>query len=474
MAKHIDDAENQLVNCWEFLAGMKDGRLETESMSLTQFQPTLAQVIFNLSGLHRKVEQEKRFRIERKGKYSNSWFSKRMGFLAKQQELLDAVISICRGLGDGFAWFFYQWDRQYISEHLAEQHQQYTPSGIGGIGELEFIKNVPHIHGFMVIYHGITNILRLGDLSLIDIKNRRVVGIGELKTYSSKPGELKLNLIFSGPNLHKEINSEIIVDSESGEHEIDISSKLSGGAKDRLNRQMERITNSFKKLVAKPEKQLVLDTDGHYKEFNTFVSDLKVGEFSYYRLGKSLLLIGYKSPHKTLYKKLRDTKKKTQFKLSSIENHLHGILLKDCEYNSAILGSFFYQSTGRIRHYPGMTHLLWWPLDTNVIKEILFHDSIVITIYNPAHLLALFKARGYSVEDSGNGDFRIYKIINQGKAQLHGIPFYFEMIQQYLFQEEAIVSLVTQVEDQINSLDQGNKYRIDLWIQQMFGKRLDD
>ena len=55
------------------------------------------------------------------------------------------------------------------------------PPGFGGIGETMFMKNVRMFGEYMVIYHGMTTILRIGDITFIDLKKLKVAGIGEIK-----------------------------------------------------------------------------------------------------------------------------------------------------------------------------------------------------------------------------------------------------------------------------------------------------
>src|SRR5207344_325451 len=71
------------------------------------------------------------------------------------------------------------------------------PFGIGGLGEIEFIRNNPTMGENVVLYHGITNLLRYGDVSLINVRTFDVAAIAELKTKVAKEHEDKLELAVS-------------------------------------------------------------------------------------------------------------------------------------------------------------------------------------------------------------------------------------------------------------------------------------
>ena len=99
------------------------------------------------------------------------------------------TIAIGRSLGDSFAWFFYHSERKHLEEHLKHERQLHMPPGIGGIGELEFLDKTRVIDNHLVIYHGTTTFLRIGDVSFLDMKTLRLTAIGELKTKEIGPKE---------------------------------------------------------------------------------------------------------------------------------------------------------------------------------------------------------------------------------------------------------------------------------------------
>src|SRR5207244_7189664 len=73
--------------------------------------------------------------------------------------------------------------------HFKNPANPHTPPGIGGRGELEFIKHV-RLPGFLTIYHGITTLPRIGDVSFFNPVTGRISAIGELKSKLAEPGTL--------------------------------------------------------------------------------------------------------------------------------------------------------------------------------------------------------------------------------------------------------------------------------------------
>ncbi len=463
----INNAESELKECWTFLAAMKKGKLQqTRHISLIQFQPKLAKTIFDLTQSYREIEQEKNHHINNKRAYSAKWFGTRMQFLSNQQKILNQAIAIGKGVGDAFAWVFYQNDRQYLAEHLTQQTQLHAPPGIGGLGELEFIKQVPLVYKHFVLYHGNTNILRLGDFTLIDLKNFRVVGIGELKSQSLKPGELEMSLIVSGPIAHKMTR---VSNPPARGKPVDIVKKLSPSGQARLKRQTQTLLNSYKKLGATPDKKLNVEIVDQCHALTGFIASLKTNQFSYKQFGKSLLLVGCKTTKKTLYQKLSDTESLSyKSKLEGVQDHALGLVANNRDDNAIIVGTFYYDDDGKTHLIPGMSHLVWWPLSHEAIKSILFQDVIIITIFNPAHLIASLEKAGFSVEETGRFNYKVSKKRDGHQCIVEGMNYYLKMIQEYLFTEDTIILILNKAEGQLGNLNAKGPQRMELLIEQTF------
>ena len=394
-----------------------------------------------------------------------------MRFLASQQDLINSTISIGKCIGDAFAWFFYQRDRHYLAEHLVLPSQIHTPPGIGGAGELEFVKNVHVVNGYFVLYHGNTNILRLGDLTLIDLKSFRVAGIGELKSQSVESGKLNITLLFSGPQITLEPPNPHSEGSPTEVPRKNIGASLSPSGRARLNRQMKQISDSYRQLSALPDKKLNLEMEARINSVSKFIANLKASKFQFHQIGPGLLLVGYKGRKKSLYRRLtKSSSGSLNSKLEGVEKRVADLMATSRTDNAIITGSLFYDTKGKARHVPGMTHPVWWPVNHRIVKSLLFQDVIVLTLYNPVHLIASLEGAGFSVEETSPLTYRVTKLLGDKYFDIEGMSYYLTMIQQYFFTEEAIVSMLSQAEEQIDEFAGGAPARIELHIEQRFGR----
>jgi hypothetical protein len=469
----INQAESDFSNCWEILASVKKGQFEADSkISLFRFQPTLATAIFDLTHVYRKIEQESRALISQKLRYSQAWFHKRIRFLSKEQKKLNSAIVIGKGIGDAFALFFYQRDSHYISEHLAQPSQIHVPPGIGGAGELEFAKNVSNVQGHFVVYHGITNLLRLGDITLIDLKNFRVAGIGEIKSDCVEPGLLEISLLVSGPGLELPQAVETLTAANQGDKSKLIYPNLSPSSRDRLKRQLKKITESYKKLGLCSDMMLKLETSSSYEDLSRFVASLRSPRLQYSKLSAGLLICGYKERARSLYQKLSLMKHvDVNARLDGLEAATVSILARARTGDYLHIRPFFYDIDYSTCHLPGMTHIVWWPISDDVIRKILFQDVYLFTIFNTAHLAEKLEASGWSIEDKNSplGSVKVSKTYGKSTLVVEGMSYYMSMIQQYLISEDVVISLLAEVEKQLDSSAPALPQRINLFLNQKFG-----
>ena len=136
-----------------------------------------------------------------------------------------------------------------------------------------------------------------------------------------------------------------------------------------------------------------------------------------------------------------------------------------------IFSHFFYETDYSTCHLPGMTHIAWWPISDHIIRKILFQDVSLFTVLNTAHLVEKLEASGWSIEDKDRplGSVKVSK--PHGKATLvaEGMSYYMSMIQQYLFSEDVVISLLAKVEKQVDSTGPTLPQRISLLPIQKFG-----
>jgi hypothetical protein len=470
----IERATQAFEQCWELLAAMKEGSISLlNEVSVVDFQPRLAKAISELSETYRKLAQEKERSIERKDGFSRPWFLRKMRTLNEQQELIIRTILVGRGIGDGFAWFFYQNNRNYLTEHLKESEQLISPPGVGGYAELEVIRNLRIVQGCFLLYHGITSILRLGDFSLIDLKSFRVRAVGEIKAGQPLDGKMEVSLIFPIPDgsdasvLPK--RDKLI--SSKPHSPRDAISQFTAKARDRLNRQMARMANSYSKIESRPDKKLSMEIENRMAEFDNFVLTTSKDKFKFLKFGSGLLLAGLRVPNKSLYTRLTSKSiGKSLACMEGVQEQASLLIAPHRSDNALFVGAWFYHKENKLRHKPGMTHPIWWPVSGDAMKQVLFQEVLIFTILNPAHLFALLEEVGYSVNVEFPNKYTVDKIVGDGKFTLEGMTHYFEMMQQYLFVEHDIVEFLCRMEKEAFSSSTPHYKKIELHIQQHFGR----
>jgi hypothetical protein len=466
----VNDAEIIYASCWDFLASMKSGKLlDNDRVSIIKFQFNLATSIHNLSIYYQKLAKEKNGRIQNKANLSSKWFRMRMRFIDSQQTIILYAILIGKSLGDGFAWFFYQNNRQFLLEHIKQPEQVLLPLGIGGAAEIEVAKRVVISDRYFVLYHGNTSILRLGDFSLIDLKTFKVVSVGEIKSGKASDSKITVSLIFPA-NDSLDIQGSIR-DIENVQHIQSISSVAGASpkARDRLVRQMQRISLSQSSLNQEIHNKASIEMNNQLDKFDKFIGSIKAGGHSYERFGKGLLLIGFDTNRSSLYDKLEKGKvRNLNRKISNIGKKALDLMVPGRLDNSLYVGSWFYRRDGKMPHLPGMTHPIWWPISLETIRRIIFQEVYVATVLNPAHLFSELERLGYKAQVENEEMLYVKKYSDKGRIELQGLKYYLGAIQDYFFAEEDIARFIAEVEAKASNFDLSESTRIDLIIEQRF------
>lgn len=432
----LSSAEQNYRDCWNILISLKTGPCE----SLVEFQPRLSTTLLELTATYREIHQLRQYLIARKARLNKSWFVKRQRVLDDRQQAILRVIAVGRTLGDAFAWFFYQNDPDYLERHRQHPRQEHSPPGIGGFGEHTFIKDFPMINGLMVIYHGITSLLRIGDISLIDLNQLRVVAIGELKT-APVDGKIVINLTAIGNEHAFRSNSFEISNSTQVPRDL-----LNQKQHQRLKQQLERIRNIINpnNRVNRLSNILEIEENRYVSEFNKFLRRTRVGQFKYQQFGEGLLCAAYRRKKSSLYwtvlgPALRDLDQKLK-DLPKITKHL---LISSSPHNQLLIGSMLYDTDGKSNLLIGAIPIFWWNLDDELIRKIIFQEIIVQTIYNPAHLLAKLEAADFSISGDGHiSNLSIQRRIDHRVYEVGGISYFVELIRESFFVEQQVVKML--------------------------------
>ena len=467
----INKAERIYRKCWNTIINIQteSGRVDG-IQSIKEFQPDLAGAIFDLSNLYREIYQAKQSLINRKSKYKGNWFRQRIARFSKWSKALLEIVAIGKSIGDSFVLLFYRNDHKYLRQHLEHEKISLAPPGIGGIGEIGFIKNVQHLNGYLLLHHGITNILRLGDMSLYDGETHRIVGIAEIKTHSHEGNILNQTLFLSGPKSRLDIKQVTESNDCNEPTHASHSQKLGPEQQQRLNRQLKQISKSFPHLETVPDKNISISDLGFFSQFDEFLSNIQTKKPHFRNIGQGMVLFAMKCGSGSLYHKHFKTQPSdNSLDMSGLDQHINDIMINGRNDNRILVNSFYYDRTGSYNHRPGMTHLAWWPINVDIKRKIVFKDLCVMSIYNPAHLFQLMEQDGFSLVENESGFIIAKKTIGNQVVEITGINYFIDLILTGLFTEEAIVSIFRKTELEFVQNNDKSSAKIELDIVQLFG-----
>lgn len=439
--------EERYKQCWAILRMFKPNHNnEFSAKSLFEFQPILCEALLDLDREYRIIEQEKKRVIARKKSTSELWFRSRMKLLKLYQDAILETIKIGKFIGDSFAWFFYSEERGYLFEHLKQPCQRHLPPGLGGIGEREFIKNVKEIGKKFLIYHGTTTFLRIGDVSLIDLKTLKLVALGELKTMEVIPGKLQIRLELIGP-----VTEKLSIPKSVQPRNVLPPTKLSQPQQERLKRQMVRMQGTIaaeqKKHV---NRNISLETPTYASQFADLVKNAQPNKIIYKQFGDGLLLGAYRRSKMNLYSRLESSNSQTlPQEVSEIDSYALRIVKHGSKHNSAYIGSLFYSTNDGPHFIFGTIPLFWWPVDPEIIRSIIFQEILIFSIYNPAHLFDKLEQRGFEIVMKTPHSFSLRKLIGNSAVEFNNFSYFTQLIQHQLLPENVVLSIVEASENEL-------------------------
>ena len=389
----IDKAEKTLCECFEMLMDFRYAKNDI-GKSVLKFQPTIAECLSDLMLFYQKLQREKDELISIKNNFDKQTFSDLMKTNAKYSKAISKIIEIGKNMGDAFVWFFYKDSRKELEQHFEHEPTGLYVGGIGGQGELEFVKNCNNIDGLYVIYHSITTMLRIGDFSLFDYEHG-IVGVGELKTKNidnklqvtatiTSKADIQLPVLPEGQNIKfedriKDVRKDFPnIERQLGAHEILLNAKES----DRSSEQYSSYEyEMFDALV--PSSPYSVNSDC------------------------SLMILGTWSQYDSLYDILLGEEDFTGCLEGEFQEKVKSLMKPESPYNMLFVGGL--NTTVSRLSIP----ILWWGIDEKMCRDIYFGKLKITTIFNPAKLIQCFIDDGFNVTfDKKLEKFDIYKDID--------------------------------------------------------------
>jgi hypothetical protein len=361
--------------------------------------------------------------------------------LEKYEQVVSEAIKIGKAIGDGFAWLFYSPYSDLIFRHANHPVTKHTPRGIGSEGELAFISNVPAMAGYFVLYHGITSILRIGDVTLIDLKSLEIHGIGDLKSHESSPGTLSISLHAVGRTIDLPDRVRSFLDEVAVKGKVQPAVQMPLPLKERLQKQIKRMANAFAPTDTKASIRIEHESKiGCLKTIQNGMAGSKIACAS---CGDGLLVVGVRAgDSRSLSARLFGTSGGFDgMDLEAFRSDLNGIVDTDQppgeNWNSISVG------TVSIAKLHCATPLPLWDLDADFLRQVLFQEVVLVTCYNPSFLVKKLKNEGFTVESTGNENkFRFYKPFLGGRATIDDSDPFVDMITQGFMSSDAVIDTI--------------------------------
>lgn len=394
----LKSSRDEFNELWAiFLAFHGEAGWQEQIADLPHFQIKLFEAIAKLEDVYRQIRREEKDRVSRKSEFHRGWFVQRMRALARYKEHVADTLKVGRAIGDGFAWWFYENDRDMIGAHAQKQKQKLLPPRGGRRGEEFVLKKMQSFDGKLLIYHGNTNFLRVGDFSVFDLNRRRIVGLVEVKTspLSDTRGRLSLNII-SGEKL--DIPSLVGSDWHKTTAELDRDFDVPQPDpifEGRLNRQVSEMGNVFSEELVKPQIRQELEHQNHHPEIKRAIEMSASGSTGYQTTSSGGLFaaipIGEVSSTDVDHE-LSPVRIDTL--ASGLPAHALEIMIEGRDDNSLICYTL---NNSADEFGPRRLPLQFWNIGTKNLRKVIFNEVFLMAAFNPAHLHRLLERKGFAV-----------------------------------------------------------------------------
>ena len=436
----VDRAASDIEWCWGVLAELKNKKQSTNGREIAELQGKLTGAIWLLDDLYRDIHAERRRLISKKEKLNLSWFKRRMASLDDYQKAIRHAISIAKVVGDGFAWIFYVRERELIEAHLKLPRQLHLPPKIGRTGERAFIEKLQVLEGRLVLYHGITSFLRMGDVSFYDFSQQRITNIGELKTKHVGGNEYRVNLGF----VYGGKFSPVVSLSEAKRLE-GRSPKMELRHAQKLDRQLKQIAKAISPDDSRIKQAKSLKGTFYFDELDRLLEASSSRAFNWKKVGRGLLIGTLRLRNESLLSKRLVANGKFHIgkKFDGANEAAKSILDPALAGNSLLISNLGVGESGVPGLMKGTIPAFWWPIKTERLHDLIFSNVIAITLYNPAPFWHLLRSKGFELSIGERAQLKAAKIpIGKRVATLHNFEYFQSLITQYLMSEDDVVSMI--------------------------------
>ena len=428
--------------CWDTLSSMRGfDRQEDLPRKLYEFQPKLAEALHHLSNRYRTLYQERRGLISRKPKLNRRWFQQRMKSLADCQAAINQAISTGKALGDCFAWLFYHHDMAIIEEHYAREYQHYFPPGGGGLGELGFIQNIRLMDDCFVVFHGTTSFLRIGDFSLYNVNTHKITAIGEIKTTEVRGKEIECRFYLYGD----EVKSLRGWSAKAPTTLEESYSSLPDAMIARLRKQLRSIENTFQSIHDREQLEGgEREGSSYHPELEQALATVRPGQSCWMKLSPSLLVNASLSSTRSFSRRCFSFgQPNTDISSDEINALLESLVASDRAVNSLVHNYIQYDEKDRTQNIQICPPALWWPIPIDTAYKLIFHELIVITVFNSGALIEALEKKGLRLAPTSGGSKLVLNFADSSRTvEISGSHFYLYLTTVALWKEDSVAELI--------------------------------
>jgi hypothetical protein len=437
----LNREEVTFEKCWDILVQMAIGN---PNDGFFEFQPTLGASLLRLEQLYQDIASERRRLIRRKGYLSPSWFRKRQRALAGHQQTIRHAMYIGRAIGDAFAWYFYQSSAALLGEHLAWPEVEF-PTGEGGIGEVGFVQNVQSFEGQFILYHSITSILRIGDISLFDLNGRRITALGEVKSRRIGPRQFRANVSLIASATDGSITSWS--SHRPPERQTSLE-PLPEWIRHRLKRQVAAMAEALKAEKV-PDIQRDQVRKGLAHRLSALASKARVDSPATGLIDPCVLVTVIKFRRATMYGRLTRAWGGER-SLAAVPRYATRLAVKDSSWNSLHVGTLLYNGEGKPTLMRGALPPFWSGLPHDASKLLYFQGSMALVLFNPAPILHALEDRGWLVKQIGDQPLDVVATRKREghECQIEGFPFFFNLVMSTLWSSDELLDMIDEFADQ--------------------------
>jgi hypothetical protein len=464
--------EPEIHAIWDVLLKFKnlgkDSDLKPSATEGLDFQFKLASILFRISKQHLFITRRLKYVNKNQRKIGHTLWLQQKSELSTLLNYINFLLVLVRSFGDSFVYIFYGNDREYLNVQLeANPHTLIIPQSVGGIGELEFVRKFKSLGGEFVIYHGITNILRIGDASLFSLEEKKVSAVVELKTGKKTEREIFLRATVIG---HKSRNSRFQQRTKKLNSNPVVSDfKLPDDAQRRFEKQVKTMYESFnfldKKENQENKKARIIYSSSKYELLKKLALDDLTDVCKYEQLNRGLIIGGFKFSGQTIFDRLTAQYPDKLINGEMLQDLITSILKSNFQ-NELIFGQIHFTQDMKIAPIVGSKPIFWEPIDVETLKKIYFGEIVYFTVYNVGWFLQAMHERGFKYEYSHEHKMKGFVGDYEGKKSfISGIEYFLKLITDHLQDESSVLEAIDLC---YKEMKEGKKYgyaKIEIFLQ---------